>query len=121
MVNIEELIEKKRQELLSRVDREIMSNKRYIIDIIETDIKTLKQSLIDSKDSVISSDKYLELIENGFIYRKKINPKEFTFMSNSYSIASNGYNVMNCYPDGSILDKPFYITVIFEPIKGDNE
>ena len=119
MVNIEELIEKKHQELLSRVDKEIESNKRYFIDSIDAEIKTLKQSLIDSKDSVISPDKYLELIENGFIYRKKINPKEFTFMSNSYSIASNGYNVMNCYPDGSILDKPFYITVIFEPIKGE--
>ena len=121
MVNIEELIEKKRQELFSRVDKEIESNKDYFIDLINSEIKTLKQTLIDSKDSVISPDKYLELIENGFIYRKKINPKEFTFMNNSYYITSNGYNVMNCYPDSSILDKPFYITVIFEPIKGDKE
>ena len=121
MVNIEELIEKKRRELFNRLNKEIDTYRALITGSIDAEIQTLKQSLIDSKDSVISSDKYLELIENGFIYRKKINPKEFTFMSNSYSIASNGYNVMNCYPDGSILDKPFYITVIFEPIKGDNE
>ena len=118
MVNIEELIEKKHQELLSRVDKEIESNKRYFIDSIDAEIKTLKQSLIDSKDSVISPDKCLELIENRFIYRKIINPKPFGF-SNQFLVESNGETLMVCHPDGSINDKPFYLTVIFEPIKGD--
>ena len=118
MKSIEELIEKKHQELLSRINKEIESNKTFFKNSVDAEINTLKQSLIDSKDSVISSDKYLELIENGFIYRKKINPKELP-VSTEYVIYSNGYSIMSGYPNSSILDKPFYITMIFEPIKGE--
>ena len=118
MVNIEELIEKKRQELFNRLNKEIYTYRALITGSIDADIQTLKQTLTDSKDSVISPDKCLELIENRFIYRKIINPKPFGF-SNQFLVESNGGTLMVCHPDGSINDKPFYLTVIFEPIKGD--
>ena len=121
MTTVEEIIEKKRKQLIAKMEKDIENNRQWFKDSINNEINTLKQTLSESQNVPITQEKYLDLVEKGFIYRALINPKQQNIWPNSFTFNAVSGNLMICKPDRSILEKPFHVTIIFEPTTDTKE
>ena len=121
MTTVEEIIEKKRKQLIAKMEKDIEDNKEWFKNQIDNEINTLRQTLIESQNVPIIQEKYLDLVERGFIYRRLIDPKRENVWPSSFTFNAVSGNLMICQPDKSILEKPFHVTIIFEPITDAKE
>lgn len=74
------------------------------------------------KPDGISYPKMLDLVEKKFIYRTTIDPESYNLRDTYFNLTTSDMKTLiSGVPDTSLLDKPFKVTVIFEPVDRGSE
>jgi nucleoid DNA-binding protein len=124
MITVEEIIEKRRTELKAMIDKQLEEEQAMLKNSVDKEINDLYNTLEASKSIYINAFGFLELVGKNFIYRTTVDPRPFglrVYDSITSQLSLNGWNVLSFNPDKSLVDKPFHVTIILEPVTDKKE